>query len=132
MKATPACRSPGIGLFTLFSGGEGEFVVSLDADSGKEVWRHRLDERYTDSQGNGPRSTPTVEDGIVYALGAQGKLAALRAESGETVWTVDLKSTVAARIPQMGGLHFASDRGRPADLRRRRCQRRFSRGARQE
>lgn len=89
-------------LFTLFSDGDGEFVVGLDADSGKEVWRYRLGGRYTDSQGNGPRSTPTVENGIVYALGAQGKLAALRAESGEKVWALDLETAVKAKIPRWG------------------------------
>ena len=89
-------------LFTLFSDDQDELVVALDAASGKELWRFRLDAKYVDGQGSGPRSTPTVDDGVVYALGARGKLAALDASTGKRLWSQDLKSAFGARAPTWG------------------------------
>jgi outer membrane protein assembly factor BamB len=40
--------------------------------------------------GPGPRSTPTVRDGEVYALGATGKLVCLDARTGKEKWTADI------------------------------------------
>jgi outer membrane protein assembly factor BamB len=77
-------------------------VVALDAASGRELWRYELDGKYLDGQGNGPRSTPTVDDGVVYALSARGQLAALDAVSGKRRWTQDLKKAFGARPPQWG------------------------------
>ncbi|MEE8137765.1 MAG: PQQ-binding-like beta-propeller repeat protein [Thermoanaerobaculia bacterium] len=92
----------GSSLFTLYSDRESEYVVSLDAATGKESWRFRLDSAYRDGQGNGPRSTPTVVEGVVYALGAQGRLAALQASSGMVLWQRDLKETLDAQPPRWG------------------------------
>jgi outer membrane protein assembly factor BamB len=89
-------------VYTLFADADDELVVALDAATGKELWRHRLDAKYFDGQGNGPRSTPTVEHGTVYAYGARAKLAALDAESGRVLWTQDLKRAFGARPPQWG------------------------------
>ncbi len=77
-------------LFTLFSEGEEEFIVCLDAASGKEIWRVRSDSTYKDPNGNGPRSTPTIHENLVYALGGRGKLHALAAEDGHKIWRRDL------------------------------------------
>jgi outer membrane protein assembly factor BamB len=88
--------------YTLFADAEDELVIALDAATGKELWRHRLDAKYFDGQGNGPRSTPTVDAGTVYAYGARAKLAALDAASGRVLWTQDLKKAFAARPPQWG------------------------------
>jgi len=89
-------------LYTLFADAENELVVALDAATGKEVWRHRLDAKYFDGQGNGPRSTPTVHEGTVYAYGARAKLAAIDAATGKVLWTQDLKKSFGARPPQWG------------------------------
>jgi outer membrane protein assembly factor BamB len=52
--------------------------------------------------GGGPRATPTVDGGLVYALGAEGKLAALEAATGKVRWRVDLVAQHGARVPQWG------------------------------
>src|SRR5262249_54558302 len=53
----------------------GGYVFCLDADSGKEVWKARVGP----AEGDGPRSTPTVDGDRVYALTRQGLLACLKA-----------------------------------------------------
>ncbi len=87
-------------MYTLYADAQDELVVALDAATGKELWRYRLDAKYFDGQGNGPRSTPTVEGGTVFAYGARAKLAALDAESGRLLWSQDLKKSFGARPPQ--------------------------------
>jgi outer membrane protein assembly factor BamB len=89
-------------LYTLLGNGDGEFAVCLDAGSGSEVWRVRLDDLWKDRQGDGPRATPTVHDGIVYALSANAKLFALGAADGRTIWSHDLRAAFGARVPRWG------------------------------
>jgi len=89
-------------LYTLFSQGSDTWAVCLDAATGKELWRYRLDAQYSDGQGNGPRSTPTVQGGVAYVLSAQGRLAALDAATGEERWVKDLKQSFGARMPTWG------------------------------
>ncbi|MEM7481225.1 MAG: PQQ-binding-like beta-propeller repeat protein [Acidobacteriota bacterium] len=92
----------GNSLYTLFADRSGEYLVSLATADGSERWRYRLDDLYADSQGDGPRSTPTVSDGVVYAYGAQSMLAAVDAESGKKIWSQDLKKSLGARPPRWG------------------------------
>jgi len=51
-------------------GGDG--FVCLNADDGKILWRHEYDCLYTVSYPAGPRTTPVVSEGKVFALGAEG------------------------------------------------------------
>jgi outer membrane protein assembly factor BamB len=64
-----------------------ERVVCLDATNGKIVWKHEYDCPYTISYGSGPRCTPLVEKGRVYALGAMGDLCCLDTATGKPVWS---------------------------------------------
>ena len=89
-------------LYTMYADGGEERVVCLDAASGGELWRYRIGNKWKDMMGNGPRSTPTVADGVVYALGAFGQLAALDAATGKELWAQDLRQTVGARPPTWG------------------------------
>jgi outer membrane protein assembly factor BamB len=89
-------------LYTMEAKGDDEFVVCLDAPTGKEIWRVRSDVNFMNDQGNGPRATPTVENGIVYALGAQAKLYALDAKDGKKIWRKDLQKELGAKLPIWG------------------------------
>ncbi len=88
--------------FTLFAEGSDEFAVAFDTDTGRQLWRVRTGSNRRDSYGSGPRSTPTVDGSLVYALGATGKLHALAVETGETAWSVDLVDSFGARVPRWG------------------------------
>ncbi len=89
-------------IYTMFAQGEDEFVVSMDSTNGKELWRFRSDSNFINDQGNGPRSTPTVNDGMVYTFGARGTLFALKADNGEKVWQHDLVKEMGAKVPIWG------------------------------
>ena len=89
-------------LYTLAQQGEDQVALAFDGATGKRLWRTRIDGEYNDGQGDGPRSTPTVDGEMVYALSANGKLAALRAGNGEVVWQHDLRAEYGANPPQWG------------------------------
>ncbi|MCP3962728.1 MAG: PQQ-binding-like beta-propeller repeat protein [bacterium] len=89
-------------LFTLYGKGGRELAAAIDAGTGKQLWKVDLDQERHDRFGNGPRSTPLVEDGVVYAVSALGTLAALQAEGGEIVWKHDLREQLGARVPEWG------------------------------
>lgn len=67
-----------------------ETVAAYHVETGRELWTHGWDAEYTDSTGNGPRSTPTWDAGRVYALGALGELRCLDAKTGKPVWAKNI------------------------------------------
>lgn len=75
---------------TLVQSSDGEFALALDAVKGTELWKTKIGPFYKNSFGNGPRSTPTIEQERVYVQSVSGPLACLKADSGEIVWTKDL------------------------------------------
>jgi outer membrane protein assembly factor BamB len=89
-------------LYTLAQQGEEQVALAFDGATGKRLWRTRIDREYNDGQGDGPRSTPTVDGELVYVLSAHGKLAALRAANGQVAWQHDLRSEYGANPPQWG------------------------------
>jgi outer membrane protein assembly factor BamB len=74
-----------------------EEVTALDAHSGKVLWRSSTPRAAFHSPfGDGPRATPAVSDGRVYALGVTGVLACFDVESGKRIWEVDMLSQFKA------------------------------------
>lgn len=63
-----------------------EVVAAYDMNNGHELWTQKWNAEYTDSTGDGPRATPTWDQGRLYALGATGELRCLDANSGAVVW----------------------------------------------
>ena len=61
-----------------------------------------LDVKFTEGNGNGPRSTPTVEGDRVFFLSSQGKLVALNAGSGENLWASNLREVLDSGVPSWG------------------------------
>ena len=72
--------------------GAEESVDCLDASSGKLLWRYSFASGYRDGFGmaEGPRSTPTISAGKVFAYGPQGILNCLDFASGKLKWTVNV------------------------------------------
>jgi outer membrane protein assembly factor BamB len=79
-----------------------ERVLCLNAADGKEIWKHEYECPYKISFASGPRCTPTVDNGKVYALGAEGNLFCLSADKGKVLWSHDFKTDYKAQTPQWG------------------------------
>lgn len=77
-----------------------EAVVCLDADTGKQIWAHTDEARFTEPvAGAGPRATPTFHDGKIYALGAKGTLNCLDAATARRLWVKDMAHDSGAKTP---------------------------------
>ncbi len=70
-----------------------EVVECLSAKTGKSLWRFSYPTKYIDQFGfnDGPRATPTIQDGRVYTFGAEGKLHCLEFLTGKLLWKVDTR-----------------------------------------
>ena len=101
----------GNGVFTLelrdTDGAKQEVCVARDADTGKELWAKPLgiakydgggDSGTPDNKGgDGPRSTPTYDQGEVYVTSAKLVVTAFDAKTGAVVWQHDLLKEFAGR-----------------------------------
>src|SRR5688572_8194432 len=77
--------------FTLERRRDREMVVAYDIDDGRELWTAAWRSRFAEAADrDGPRTTPTWDDGRLYALGAAGDLLALDAASGQELWRRDI------------------------------------------
>jgi outer membrane protein assembly factor BamB len=79
-----------------------ERVLCLSADTGQVLWKHEYERPYNVSFGGGPRCTPTVAGGKVYALGGEGNLWCLDAETGRVLWSKDFVKDYGAETPFWG------------------------------
>jgi len=76
---------------TLEQRGDEEFVTAYALASGEGEWAVAVPARHqTVLGGVGPRSTPAIADGVVYATGATGWLHAIDGATGRVVWKKDV------------------------------------------
>ena len=77
---------------------EKEILECMDAAKGTVIWKSIADAAYVDQFGfdNGPRAVPTVHDGSVYTLGANGVVRSTDARKGRLNWTIDCRKKFSA------------------------------------
>ena len=68
---------------------DGDCVITALNTEGKIVWQQQNGEAWNGSY-PGTRSTPTIDDGLLYHLSGNGNLICLKADSGEVVWSVNI------------------------------------------
>ena len=83
-------------LYAFVRQGDDEVTLSLDAASGKELWRTPHPAPFevnptAKTHGKGPWSSPTVAGGRVFTFGMSGILSCLDAKDGKVVWRKDFK-----------------------------------------
>ncbi|MFO0842156.1 MAG: PQQ-binding-like beta-propeller repeat protein [Gemmataceae bacterium] len=88
-------------VYTTMATEGGETVFCWDLATGKERWQHAYTPRQA-FQYSGPRTTPTLDGGKVYTLGAAGLLLCLNAADGKVVWEHDLAAELGAAPPRWG------------------------------
>lgn len=73
-------------LFTMGIRNGGEELVAVDIKDGKELWSAKIGDILKNGWGDGPRGTPSVDGGFVYALGGQGILICASIADGKIAW----------------------------------------------
>lgn len=73
---------------TLEQRGTEEWVSCYHLLTGQLLWVHRDVTRFSEGMGgDGPRSTPTIQDGLVFALGGKGWLNCIELKTGKLKWS---------------------------------------------
>lgn len=69
-----------------------EYVLCLDLQTQKELWKSPVGPLFSYANwGDGPRSTPTIDGNLLFALGGQGDLVCLDLKAkGKEVWRKSL------------------------------------------
>src|SRR4051812_24459965 len=79
-----------------------ERVHGYDAETGKELWKHEYETRYTISYPLGPRATPAVDGDRVYTMGAMGDLFCFDVATGQIHWKKNLPTDFGTKVPAWG------------------------------
>ena len=77
-------------VYTLGARSGTEYVMAFDEATGKKLWEVANGARFSNDRGDGPRATPTINGGTVYAYGASGDLSALDAATGKSIWKINV------------------------------------------
>ncbi|MDG2390517.1 MAG: PQQ-like beta-propeller repeat protein [Planctomycetaceae bacterium] len=88
-------------MYTMGTREQTEYLLCLDANTGKELWATEVGPFLENGWGGGPRSTPAVDGDYVYTFSGQGHLACLEKANGKTKWNVDVQ-TLGGKIPKWG------------------------------
>ncbi|HCK70722.1 MAG TPA: hypothetical protein DHW38_03995 [Planctomycetaceae bacterium] len=74
-----------------------EITTAVDIESGAPIWAITNQGRHeTVLGGIGPRSTPTIQNGKAYTLGAFGILNCIEVSTGDVIWTHDLLALIGS------------------------------------
>ena len=77
-------------IFTMGALAEDEMVMAFDLVTGNKLWAAKVGKLFKEPHGDGPRSTPAVDGGLVYALGSEGNLVCIDSATGKEVWRKSL------------------------------------------
>jgi len=89
--------------FTLEQRRDDEVLVAYELETGRELWTNswpaHFQEFFSD---DGPRATPTYDEGKIYALGALGDFRCLEATNGKVLWSQNIVARNGGSTPTYG------------------------------
>lgn len=86
-------------IFVQGTNGRASEVFCLNRADGKKVWSAALGPTVGNDRGNGPRSTPTIDNDRIYVLTENGDLACLKAGDGSPIWRKNILKEFGAENP---------------------------------
>jgi len=84
-------------IYTMGDRGGAQHLIALSDSDGREAWSVRVGPVWDDEY-PGPRGTPAVSDGMVYAVGTEGDVVAVDAATGQEKWRRNLVSDFGGRM----------------------------------
>ena len=94
-------------IFTLGDVGEEQHVIAVSAEDGSPLWRTVIGPSWSEADlYPGSRSTPSVAGNTVYALGTEGDLVALAADTGVLRWRRNLTEMGGAVAMASAGVNW--------------------------
>ena len=105
-QATPLVQGDRVYVFSRIDSNQG--VTCLDRASGAMIWRSEepvdfnIVHRDAYKVGKGPKSTPLLHEGRLYALDIDGRLSAYDANDGSVVWRHDFAGEFKQNSPYFG------------------------------
>ncbi|MFO1091695.1 MAG: PQQ-binding-like beta-propeller repeat protein [Planctomycetaceae bacterium] len=78
-------------LYTTGNFDNGQGVVCVDARSGVQLWRRTVTSDSPQHSYPGSRCTPTIDGDRLYAITSDGRIACLKTDDGEVVWSQDFQ-----------------------------------------
>jgi outer membrane protein assembly factor BamB len=70
-------------------------VLAYDLSTRKRLWAAKVGPTHSD----GPRCTPTIDGGLIYAIGTAGNIVCVDADTGKVRWQKNLQSDLGGKNP---------------------------------
>ena len=90
--------------YSMGDDGSDSYAHCYSLADGKHIWSTKIGKAGAPGWGNfqGSRSTPTVDDGMVYVIGQYGEAACLKASDGSVVWSKHIVNDFGGKQPEWG------------------------------
>jgi outer membrane protein assembly factor BamB len=79
-----------------------QWLVALDAATGKQIWETAIASEYRNEMGNGPRATPAIAGDRVLVYTGEGILAAINFADGAVLWSHDVPKELGGKPADYG------------------------------
>ncbi|MBS0263536.1 MAG: PQQ-binding-like beta-propeller repeat protein [Planctomycetes bacterium] len=89
-------------VLTLVQKADRQWLVCLEAQTGKTLWERDLAPEYKNAMGNGPRATPTIVGDTAYVFTGEGILAAVQVSDGKVVWQENVVAELEGQPAEYG------------------------------
>jgi outer membrane protein assembly factor BamB len=85
-------------LYTLGGDGKKAFVFALDLTTREKAWSTEVGPFFSHGNGDGPRSTPTVDGDALYCLTGHGDLLRVATKDGKIAWKINLRKDLGGQM----------------------------------